>query len=345
MKAAVTVGKRSLQITDLPMPVAGHGEAVLKVKYTGICGTDTHIYTGTFPLLNYPIVPGHEFVGQLVEINGGQPEVDKFLLGDWFVAQPFFSCYVCETCAHGGDNYCNAIKVLGVHVDGSMAEYVKVPAKKLIRVQDDSDKKLVSLTEPLSIGVHSLTKAEFKIGETALIIGGGVIGIMIAIAARIAGASDVVVCEVNDHRLNFTNELGFKTVDTKSTDYLQKLFDITHGLGFDKVFEATGSAFGVRLMTAAAKRGGIIVQVGISTEHHPLHIRSFSDKEIQVRGVRLQTFYDFKTALNIIESGKEKSSFEKIITDIFPFEQAPEAMEFQVTDENHFKVTVENMNF
>ena len=345
MRAAVTLGKKTLQVRDLPVPKLGPEEALLKVKYAGICGTDTHIYEGTFPLLNYPLVPGHEFVGQLVEIKTEDPRLKNHLVGDWFVAQPFFSCYACETCAHGGDNYCNYIKVLGVHTDGCMAEYVKVPAKKLIKVREDSDKKLVSLTEPLSIGVHSITKSEFRIGDTALVIGGGIIGVMIAIAARVAGASKVVVCEVNEFRLKFAQQLGFITVDTNSSDYLDQLMAISDGLGFDKVYEATGSAFGVKLMTAAAKRGGIITQVGISTQSHPLHIRSFSDKEIQVRGVRLQTFADFKTALDIIQSGKEESSIKQLISNVFPLEDAAKAMEFQVMDPRHFKVTVENTDF
>lgn len=345
MRAAVTLGKQLLEVRDLPVPQLGPEEALLKVKYTGICGTDTHIYEGTFPLLNYPLVPGHEFVGQLVDLRTKDPRLMNFQSNDWFVAQPFFSCYACETCAHGGDNYCNYIQVLGVHTDGSMAEYVKIPAKKLIRVKDESDKKLVSLTEPLSIGVHSLTKAEFKIGDTALIIGGGIIGIMIAIAARVAGASKVVVCELNDFRLKFAQELGFVTVDTGNPEYFDQIMAYSDALGYDKVFEATGSAFGVKLMTAAAKRGGIIIQVGISTENHPIHIRSFSDKEIQVRGVRLQTFSDFKAALDIIETGKENSAMTRLISNVFPLENASEAMEFQVKDPCHFKVTVENPNF
>jgi len=345
MRAAVTLGKQTLRVMDVPVPQLGSGEALLKVKYAGICGTDTHIYEGTFPLLNYPLVPGHEFVGELVEINTEDPRLKNFKQGDWFVAQPFFSCYACETCAHGGDNYCNYIKVLGVHTDGSMAEFVKVPAKKLIRVKEESDKKLVSLTEPLSIGVHSITKSDFTIGDTALVIGGGIIGVMIALAARVAGASKVVVCEVNEFRLNFSRELGFTSIDTNSSDYLEQLMALTYGKGFDKVFEATGSAFGVKLMTSAAKRGGIIVQVGISTQSHPLHIRSFSDKEIQIRGVRLQTFADFKTALDIIESGKEAAAMSRLISNVFPLENAAEAMAFQVKDPSHFKVTVENTNF
>lgn len=345
MLAAVTTAKNTLEIQELPIPSLEAEEALIRVKYTGICGTDTHIYEGSFPLLNYPLIPGHEFVGQLVEVNTKDDRLKQFKPGDWVVGQPFFSCYACETCASGGDNYCNYIRVLGVHANGSMAEYVKIPAKKLIKVNDQSDMKLVSLTEPLSIGVHSITKSELKIGDTAVVIGGGIIGMMTAIAARVAGASKVVVCEVNKFRLDFIRSLGFIAIDTGDPASVEELMDLTDGVGYDKVYEATGTAFGVKLMTQIAKRGGIIVQVGISTQSHPIYIRAFSDKEIQVRGVRLQTFSDYRTALNIIESGREDAAMKRMISNIYPLKSAADAMEFQVHDLSHFKVTVENDAF
>ncbi|RJP55380.1 MAG: zinc-binding dehydrogenase [Anaerolineaceae bacterium] len=345
MRAAVTVGKYKLEVRDIGIPELGPEEALIKVKYTGICGTDAHIYGGTFPLLNYPIVPGHEFVGTLVDINTRSTQLKDFKPGDWVVAQPFFSCYVCDTCAEGGDNYCNDINVLGVHVNGSMAEYVKVPAKKLVKVDEGADIQLVALTEPLGVGVHCLTKSGFKVGNSAFIIGGGVIGVMIAIAARVAGASKIILCDINEYRLDFVRSLGFEAMDTREPDFFNRLMAHTDGKGFDSVFEATGSAFGIKTMTAAAKRGGIIIQAGISAESHPLHVRSFSDKEIQIRGVRIHAFSDFKTALNILQSGKETAALSRVITNVYPLERAADAMSFQVKDANHFKVIVENESF
>lgn len=345
MRAAVTIGKHDLKVFDTPLPVLDPEEALIHVRYTGICGTDAHIYEGTFPLLNYPLTPGHEFVGKLAEIRTANPALKGFKIGDWVVAQPFFSCNVCDTCAKGGDHYCPHIRVLGVHKDGSMAEYVKVPAKKLVKVDENTDPLLAALTEPLAVGVRCLTKGDFRVGHSALIIGGGVIGLMIAIAARAAGASKILVCDINDYRLEFARSLGFAAIDSRQPDFQEQMMAFSSQIGFDNVFEATGSAFGVRTMTAAAKRGGIIVQVGISTEHHPIHVRSFTDKEIQVRGVRIHAFSDFKTALGLIQSGREQAALERLITNRFPLEQAAEAMRFQVQDARHFKVIVENEYF
>lgn len=345
MKAAMTLEKNKLEVRDIDLPVLGPEEALIKVKYTGICGTDAHVYGGTFPILNYPLVPGHEFVGELVEINTESPQLKHFKPGDSVVAQHFFACDVCGTCFVGGDHYCKDIRVMGVHINGSMAEYAKVPAKKLIKLDKDADMKLMVLTEPLAVGVHAVTKSGFTIGDSVFIMGAGVIGVMIAIAARVAGASKIILCDINEYRLDFVRSLGFETMDSREPAFLDDLMSKTDGIGFDKVFEATGSAFGIKTMTYVAKRGGIIVQVGISNEMHPINVRSFSDKEIQVRGVRNHPFSDFKIAFDIIQSGKEKEALEKVITDVFPLEKAADALSFQVKNGDHFKVIVENENF
>lgn len=344
MKAAITKGKKEISVEELPIPELGQEEALIQVKYTGICGTDTHIYMGTFPLLNYPIVSGHEFVGKLAAIKTDKEQLKKFKIGDWVVAQPFFSCDVCDTCTKSGDHYCNDIKVHGVHINGSMAEYVKVPAKKLVKVDDNVDKKLAVLTEPLAVGVHAVEKGGLIIGNNAFVIGAGVIGIMTALAAKIAGASKVVLCDINDFRLNFAKSLGFIALDSRKPDFMKELMDLTDGKGYENVFEATGTAFGIRAMTDACKRGGIVVQLGISSECHPIHVRSFSDKEIQVRGVRIHPIWNFKAALDILERGIEKDSFMKIISNVFELDDAAKAFDFQVTDPEHFKVIVENKN-
>jgi 2-desacetyl-2-hydroxyethyl bacteriochlorophyllide A dehydrogenase len=345
MRAAITLDKHKIEVRDIDVPAIGPEEALIKVKYTGICGTDAHIYNGTFPLLNYPLVPGHEFVGELADINTKSPQLKGFKPGDPVVAQHFFACDVCDTCSMGGDHYCNDIKVLGVHINGSMAEYVRVPAKKLIKMDKNTDMKLMVLTEPLAVGVHSVTKSGFTVGDTAFIIGAGVIGVMIAIAARVAGASKIILCDINEYRLDFVRSLGFEVMDSREPDFFERLMVRTDGKGFDKVFEATGTSFGIKLMTAAAKRGGIIVQTGISAENHPINVRSFSDKEIQVRGVRNHPFSDFKIAFNILQQGKETEALKKVITDVFPLEKAAEAFDFQIKNGNHFKVVVENENF
>ena len=344
MLAATTKNKLTMVIEDKPIPECGPEEAIIQIKYTGICGTDAHIYAGTFPNLNYPLTPGHEFVGKLYKINSNNPALKDFKEGDWVVAQPFFSCNVCETCSKGGDNYCSHIQVMGVHVDGSFAEYAKVPAKKLLKVSDAADIKRITLTEPLAVGVHAINKGDLRVGNSVFVLGGGIIGIMIALAARIAGAGQIIVCDISDYRLDFVRSLGFEAMDSRDPDFFEKLMAKTNGAGFDNVFEATGSAFGIDMMTKAAGRGGIIVQAGISAVHHPIDVRAFSDKEIQVRGIRIHNFAAFRRALNILEKGIDKESFDKLITDCFPLEKAPEAFEYQINSADHFKVICENTN-
>lgn len=344
MKAAITKDKLTLVVEDKPIPELKPEQALVQVKYSGICGTDAHIYAGTFPNLNYPLTPGHEFVGRLVEINSENPVYKDFEKGDWVVAQPYFSCNVCETCSRGGDNYCSSIKVHGVHVDGSFAEYVVVPAKKLMKVTKTDNIKRLVLTEPLAVGVHAVNKGELRPGNSVFILGGGIIGIMIALAARINGASQIVVCDISDFRLDFVRSLGFDAMDSRDPDFFEKLMAKTNGKGFDNVFEATGSAFGISMMTKAAGRGAIIVQAGITSLKHPIDVRAFSDKEIQVRGIRIHSQFAFARALGILERGVEAECFDRLITDVYPLEQAEEAFKYQIASADHFKVICENTN-
>jgi (R,R)-butanediol dehydrogenase/meso-butanediol dehydrogenase/diacetyl reductase len=335
MKACVVHEPGDVRYEDAAMPVIGPEEALIKVTYTGICGGDVKVYTGHMGN-TYPRVPGHEFEGILVDYNTTcKMRAEK---GDRVTSQIYYSCNTCDLCATGRDNICFDLKVLGNHIDGSFAQYVKVPARKVFKVKEDLKEGWGALTEPLAVGVHAVNTAGMKYGDTVLIIGGGIIGITVAIAAKLHGASQIIISELNENRIALAQSMGFTTIDADKEDVLERVLELTGGKGVDSVYEVTATDMGFKLMTEAVKRGGIIVEIGLSLQMIPIRARAFTTKEIQVRGIRIHSQLAFEEALNIIQSGQADEYLEKFITHIFDLKDMKKAYDFQLNSLNHFKI-------
>ena len=335
MKACVVYEPGDVRYEDVDKPVIGPEEALIKVTYTGICGGDAKVYTGHMGN-TYPRVPGHEFEGILVDYNTTcKMRAER---GDRVTAQIYYSCNTCDLCATGRDNICFDLRVLGNHIDGSFAQYVKVPARKVFKVNEDLKEGWGALTEPLAVGVHAVNIGEVKYGDSVLIIGGGIIGFTVAVAARLHGASKIIISELNESRIALAKSMGFTTIDAGNEDVLEKVFELTGGIGVDSVYEVTASEMGFKLMTEAVKRGGIIVEIGLSLAMVPIRARAFTTKEIQVKGIRIHSQMAFEEALNIIQSGQADEYLRKFITHMFDLKDIKEAYDCQLNGLDHFKI-------
>ena len=312
MKAAYYTNKEQLELVELETPKIGCGEALVKVKYTGICGSDIHVFHGAHPTAKFPVVPGHEFVGELAELND----------------------------ASGNDNVCQELKLLGAHCNGSFAEYVKVPAKKMYRIPKDVDFKLAALAEPLAVAVHDVRRSQLKVGQKALVIGGGPIGLFIAMVARLVGA-EVYISEVNEFRLNYAKDMGFKTLNPKDEDFDQQVKTITNGKYFDVVFEVSGSKAGAASMTKLAKISGMVVIVGMAGDNYPVDLMSVFTKQLKLQGVRIHTQEAFAAAVDILVSGELNDQLYKLISKTFALEDIKAAFEYMHTNTDHFKILLE----
>lgn len=338
MKAAVIRKAGSLKLEQLPLPKLKPGQALIKVNYCGICGSDVHILQGAHPTATFPRVPGHEFVGELVEVCGEGAE--GFTQGDIVVAQPFFSCGNCEPCAKGHDNVCRSLKFMGAHADGAFAEYVVVLTRKMYKLPKDIDQRLAALAEPVAVAVHDVRRSGLAVGETALVIGGGPIGILIALIARRAGASRVVIAELNPWRISVAQELGFETADPTQPGYMEKVMEMSGGGGFDVVFEVSGSKPGVASATALAKNAGKIMVVGMTGEPYPVDLSAVFAKELRIEGVRIHDQYNFIGALEIIKSGVLNNQFARLITDEYTMDSIEEAFDYAQKPGNYLKILV-----
>ncbi|MEA4853627.1 MAG: alcohol dehydrogenase catalytic domain-containing protein [Christensenella sp.] len=339
MRSALFPDKKELIFTELERPTVEEGYAIIEVCFAGICGSDVNVWQGMHGTATYPRIPGHEFVGVLREFIGNPNE--DLESGDIVVVQPYYSCGKCEQCTSGKSNICKDLAILGIHMDGGFAEFVKVPLDKVVKMPKDVDLQVAALTEPLSVAVHDVRRSNLKVGQSVAVIGGGPIGALIAIVARLAGASNVTICEVNENRVNFLRKLGFDAANPVQEDPETILKAHNGGSGFDVVFEVSGSKGGVQSMTALAKPGGTIMAIGMSATQNPFDGATVFFKELQIIGARLHSQSAFRDAAKIVASGKINQELKQLIDRVFPLSEVVEAMNYQINDKEHFKVLID----
>lgn len=339
MKAAVISKKNTIHLQEVDKPILEDGEALLKVKYCGICGSDLHVLHGQHPTAQFPVIPGHEFVGEIVEIKGKAGK--GFEIGDMVVAQPFFSCGNCEPCAKGQDNVCENLQFMGVLTDGGFAEYVKVLTRKMYKIPKELDLKVAALAEPIAVAVHDVRRSGLKVGETVLVIGGGPIGMLIAMVARNAGARKIVISEISDGRRKVAKKLNFITVNPLAKNFNETIMELTDGKGFDVCFEVSGSKPGITTAIDVAKIGGTVMVVGMTSESYLVNLSLIFSKELTIQGVRIHSQYNFIGAVKLLESGDLNHEFSTLISKVYALDDVEEAFEFSQVPGDYFKVLVE----
>jgi len=310
-------GAGAFALREAPSVPPGPGEVRLDVAYCGICGTDLHIaHGGMDQRVRTPQVIGHEMSGTVAELG---PGVEGFRAGDRVVVRPLDSRG--ETPADRGFSHISRnLRFLGIDTPGAFQSSWTVPAFTLHRLPDRVEMRLAALAEPLAVACHDVRRAELVAGETAVVIGGGPIGLLIALVARAEGAR-VVLTEVNRVRLDFAASLGFDRLDPQATDVSAHVASITEGAGADVVFEVSGSAAGALAMTAVAGLRGRIVVVAIYPEPSPVRLFDFFWKELQLRGARVYEPADYERAIELLAS--DALPLARLISRVEPLERLP----------------------
>ncbi len=237
MKAAVWYDKDDIRVEEREMPSPRAGEVLIRVRAAGICGTDLMICQGKFPRSRPPLVAGHEFVGEIVTMNDVPSDLKT---GDRVAVNPLISCGRCVACRTGFPHVCEKLRLIGVDVDGAFAEYVSASWEKVYRIPANFSYEIASLTEPTAVAIHVVGRSGLRVGDSAVVLGGGPIGLLIAMMAQIAGASRIIVTEILHDRLRFAQKLAFEVIDSSKHDVSQKIRTMTEGRGVDVVFDAAG---------------------------------------------------------------------------------------------------------
>ena len=322
IQAAFYRGNRTFGVERRPAAPPGPGEVSVRIAYCGICGTDMHVFHGNMDgRVGTNRVIGHEMSGTLEAVGAGVEGPEP---GQRVVVRPLDHCGRCPACSEGHNHICHNLKFLGLDTDGAMQEVWNVPSHTIHRIPDSLSMQHAALIEPVAVACHDVRLSGLRQGEFALVIGGGPIGILVAMTARDTGA-EVLVSEVNPHRVEIARGLGFRTVNPKERDISQTVDELTGGKGADVVFEVSGTQAGVDAMTAVAAARARIVMVAIHAERPTVDLFQFFWRELKLSGARVYEPEDYERAIVIVAGGGIDA--DAIITDINPLSAIQSAFE------------------
>jgi 2-desacetyl-2-hydroxyethyl bacteriochlorophyllide A dehydrogenase len=320
--AAYYRGDKSFVVSQAA-PVAPKADEVsVRIAYCGICGTDMHVYHGNMDArVGLNRIIGHEMSGVVDAIGA---DVSNVAVGQKVVVRPLDHCGDCPACDAGHQHVCHNLKFLGLDTDGAMQEIWTVPSHTLHVLPEDLRLDHAALIEPVAVACHDVRLSGLKSGENVVVIGGGPIGVLVAMVARDAGGN-VLISEVNPNRLEIAQKLGFDTVNPAKADLVAEVNARTEGKGADVVFEVSGTQPGVDAMTSVAATRARIVMVAIHAKKPAIDLFQFFWRELQLIGARVYEPEDYEKAISIIGSGGIDA--ETVITDVAPLSEIQAAFE------------------
>ncbi|PZD96287.1 alcohol dehydrogenase [Paenibacillus sambharensis] len=332
MQAIICEKAGRLVNAERPVPVPAAGEALIRIRRIGVCGTDLHAYQGNQPYFTYPRVLGHELAG-VVEAVGpdGWDQEGKVMgldgkqsvlhAGDQVCIIPYLHCGSCMACRSGKMNCCSSMRVMGVHADGGMQERVTVPLTNLIRTSGLTLDQ-TAVMEPLSIGMHAVRRAALEHGENVLVIGGGPIGLGVMAAARRAGAR-VIAMDLSMDRLAHCREwAGADETVVAGDDAERRIAELTDGDFPAAVFDATGSRHSMTAAFRYVAHGGRLVYVGLVKGDLTFSDPEFHKREMTLMGSRNATIEDFLLVAETLRTGQADAG--SYISHRCPFGEAAE---------------------
>ena len=334
MKTVLLKQPGEIGISEIEKTSRRENEVLLKVRSTGICGSDIGAYKGVNPLVSYPRIIGHEIAGEVVEVAADEK---TFRVGDRVILEPYVYCGQCYPCSIGRTNCCENLTVRGVHIEGGMAEYVSHPRHLLHKVPEDIPWHLIPMAEPLVIAMHAVKQAEVKAGEHVAITGAGQIGLLAAQYALTLGALPIVVDPV-DERLALATRLGVPhVINPVSQDAVAQIKSITRARMAEAAIEASGAASAIRAMVDYVAYAGRIALVGWPKSDIPMPTALFTKKELTIRGSR-NSVGQFPESLRLIAEGKVDVA--ALLTKTVSLEETPATVvDIAEHPERYLKVT------
>jgi 2-desacetyl-2-hydroxyethyl bacteriochlorophyllide A dehydrogenase len=311
MKAAYYVGNKSFRVEEITTPPPGPDDVQIEIAYCGICGSDMHVYHGDMDwrVGDHRII-GHEMSGAIAAVGAN---VTGFAVGDRVVARPTVSCGACAACQRGYGHVCQNLSILGMDADGAFQQTWNAPAANLHRIPDALTMRQGALIEPVAVAVHCVNRGAVEAGEDVVVIGGGPIGLLVALVARERGGN-ILISEPGAFRREIAEAYGLDTVDPRSADIKAAVGERTGGKGADVAFEVSSTQAGVDAMTDVAAVRGRIVMVAIHTKKPAVDMFRLFATELEIIGARVYEASDFDVAIELLASGR--IDCERMITSV-----------------------------
>ena len=331
MKTIQITEKGKTKVIDSPQPELIPGHVLLKIGYVGFCGSDLNTFRGLNPLVQLPVVPGHEIGAEIVAVASDVPS--SLRPGMNATVNPYTNCGHCPACENGRPNACELNQTLGVQRAGAMSEYLLVPWEKVIADASISVRDF-ALVEPMSVGFHAVSRAEVTDSDTVMVIGCGMIGVGAIVRAALRGAR-VIAVDVDDRKLELAKRLGARyTIHSIKENIHERVQEITQGRGADVIIEAVGRSETYIASIAEVAFTGRVVYIGYAKEKIPFDTQYFVKKEIDIRGSRNAMPCDFKAVMEYMKRGTPP--VEELITAVYPPEEVQTALEKWSADPGHY---------
>jgi 2-desacetyl-2-hydroxyethyl bacteriochlorophyllide A dehydrogenase len=326
MKSAVLYGRHDLRVEDRAIPSLGPAEVLIKVGYTGICGSDIHLFEGMqmpSSLLNPgPRIIGHEVVGTVAEVGA---DVTTCRPGDRVSCIPWEACGICHYCRRGIVNHCTNKR----RISGAFAEFATAPQGTIFKIPDAMPMQHAALAEPLSCCVWAIDLAGLRSGETAVVIGAGTMGLLLQLLAQSSGAAQTVVSEPNPTRRALAARFGATTtVNPREQNLGDIVREMTDGLGADVAFEAVGHPATVQDALGVVRNAGTVVIVGVAD---PKVTLPFSPYDVYLRELTVRACFTRRLSFDRALNWLHQERFGQLITHVFPLANMAEAMEIART--------------
>lgn len=321
MNALVLTSYNKLEYKQVEKPRIQANEVLIRIEAVGICGSDVHGMDGSTGRRIPPLIMGHEAAGVIEEAGA---EVDDYKPGERVTFDSTLYCGHCRYCRQGKINFCENRRVLGVACDeyaqqGAFAEYVKVPAHILYRLPKEVSFQEGAMIEPLSVAAHAVEITPISFGDTAVVIGAGVIGLLTLQVLRTSGCSRVFVADIDDARLEMANRLGAAaTFNTKQVRLNDEIIRRTGGLGADSAFDAVGLQETTNLSIYSVHKGGTVTIIGNLTPTAEMPLQYIVSCQIRVQGSNASAG-EYPACIEMIQSGR--ISLEPLMSKVAPLSE------------------------
>lgn len=337
MKAYYYEGNKKFRLGEAEIQVPSEDQVVLKIAYCGVCGSDVHMAKGEWEdrVAPLPRIIGHEASGEIVQVGDN---VREWKVGDRVVVRPLESCGVCPACKSGNSNICKDVKYLGIEKDGAFQNYWTVNANILHRCPEGLSLLHAALVEPLAVCCHAVQRSQVQPGGTAVVIGGGPIGLMTALVLKSKGIQ-VVVSELSAIRLENCRKFGIPGIDPTQEDLEAYVSRMTDGYGVDAVFEASGSQAGLTTAPDLCHPGGTMVTVATYAKPMQITFQPIHFRELRIVTTRAYQACDFDEALDLMS--KKLFDCDALISKVFPLEQLEDAIAASTAGADVVKVMVD----
>lgn len=334
MKAVVFESPNKVEIIDVPDPVIKENEVLIKVKASGVCGTDVHIYEGDF-IGTYPIIPGHEFSGEVIAIG---KDVKSVKIGDKIAVDPCIFCRKCSFCRENHENFCRHLKAYGVHLSGGFAEMASIKEENVYLI-DGLSYIEGAFVEPVGCCIHGIKQVGVNIGDHVLIFGSGPIGLILMQLCKNYGSASITVVDVFSDKLNIAKKLGATNTIISDSNLTENLKNINEE-GFQVVIDATGSPSVVQGMFSYVRDKGRLLFFGVCPQKSKIEISPYEiyKRELKIFG----TFSLLHTAIPAIDMIREgKINVEALVSHYFPLDDFQKVLNKMLKRSGSMKIIIE----